>query len=137
MDPSYEWAHFILGQAYEQKREFNLARAELQRAVELSHNSPLMISAMAHADALSGNQEEALRLLQQLMAQSKKQYVSPFYVAIVYIGLGKTETAMDWMERAFADRSNGLVFLKVEPEVDPLRSNPRFMALQKRLNFPD
>jgi tetratricopeptide (TPR) repeat protein len=137
MDPSYEWAHFILGQAYEQKREFNLARAELQRAVELSHNSPLMISAMAHADALSGNQEEALRLLQQLMAQSKKQYVSPFYVAIVYIGLGKTETAMDWMERAFADRSNGLVFLKVEPEVDPLRSNPRFIALQKRLNFPD
>jgi hypothetical protein len=71
------------------------------------------------------------------MAQSKKQYVSPFYVAIVYIGLGKTETAMDWMERAFADRSNGLVFLKVEPEVDPLRSNPRFIALQKRLNFPD
>ena len=137
MDPSYEWAHFILGQAYEQKREFNLARAELQRAVELSHSSPLMISAMAHADALSGNQEEALRLLQQLMAQSKKQYVSPFYVAIVYIGLGKTETAMDWMERAFADRSNGLVFLKVEPEVDPLRSNPRFIALQKRLNFPD
>jgi tetratricopeptide (TPR) repeat protein len=137
LDPSYEWPHFILGQAYEQRREFNLARAELQQAVELSHNSPLMISALAHADALSGNQEEALRLLQQLMAQSKKQYVSPFYVAVVYIALGKTETAMDWMEKAFADHSNGLVFLKVEPELDPLRSNPRFIALQKRLNFPD
>jgi tetratricopeptide (TPR) repeat protein len=137
LDPSYEWAHFILGQAYEQKREFNLARAELQKAVELSHNSPLMISALAHADALSGNQEEAQRLLQQLMAQSKKQYVSPFYVAVVYIALGKTETAMDWMEKAFADHSNGLVFLKVEPELDPLRSNPRFIALQERLNFPD
>jgi TolB-like protein/Flp pilus assembly protein TadD len=137
LDPSYEWAHFILGQAYEQKREFNLARAELQKAVELSHNSPLMISALAHADALSGNQEEALRLLQQLMAQSRKKYVSPFYVAVVYIALGKTETAMDWMEKAFADRSNGLVFLKVEPELDPLRSNPRFIALQRRLNFPD
>jgi hypothetical protein len=71
------------------------------------------------------------------MAQSKKQYVSPFYVAVVYIALGKTETAMDWMEKAFADHSNGLVFLKVEPELDPLRSNPRFIALQKRLNFPD
>ena len=137
LDPSYEWAHFILGQAYEQKREFNLARAELQKAVELSHNSPLMISALAHADALSGNQEEAQRLLQQLMAQSRKQYVSPFYVAVVYIALGKTEMAMDWMEKAFADHSNGLVFLKVEPELDPLRSNPRFIALQKRLNFPD
>ncbi len=137
LDPSYEWAHFILGQAYEQKHEFNPARAELQKAVELSHNSPLMISALAHANALSGNQDEALRLLQQLMAQSKKRYVSPFYVATVYIGLGKTETAMDWMEKAFADRSNGLVFLKVEPELDPLRSNPRFITLQKRLNFPD
>jgi len=137
LDPSYEWAHFILGQAYEQKGEFNLARTELQKAVELSHNSPLMISALAHADALSGNQEEALRLLQQLAAQSKKQYVSPFYVAVVYIALGKTKTAMDWMEKAFADHSNGLVFLKVEPELDPLRSNPRFIALQKQLNFPD
>ena len=137
MDPSYEWAHFILGQAYEQKGEFNLARAELQKAVELSHNSPLMISALAHADALSGNHEEALRLLQQLTAQSRQQYVSPFYVAVVYIALGKTETAMDWMEKAFADHSNGLVFLKVEPELDPLRSNPRFIALQHKLNFPD
>lgn len=137
MDPSYEWSHLILGQAYEQKGEFNLARAELQKAVELSHNSPLMMSALAHANALSGNQEEALRLLQQLLAQSKKRYVSPFYVAVVYIALGKTETAMDWMEKAFADRSNGLVFLKVEPELDPLRSNPRFFALQKQLNFPD
>jgi tetratricopeptide (TPR) repeat protein len=96
-----------------------------------------MISALAHADALSGNQEEALRLLQQLAAQSKKQYVSPFYVAVVYIALGKTEMAMDWMEKAFADRSNGLVFLKVEPELDPVRSNSRFIALQTRLNFPD
>jgi hypothetical protein len=96
-----------------------------------------MISALAHADALSGNQEEAVRLLQQLTTQSRKQYVSPFYVAVVYIALGKTDTAMDWMEKAFADRSNGLVFLKVEPELDPLRSNPRFIALEHKLNFPD
>ncbi|HTC67294.1 MAG TPA: hypothetical protein VK685_09175 [Candidatus Acidoferrum sp.] len=96
-----------------------------------------MISALAHADALSGNQEEALRSLQPLAAQSKKQYVSPFYVAVVYIALDKTEMAMDWMEKAFADRSNGLVFLKVEPELDPVRSNSRFIALHKQLNFPD
>ena len=97
----------------------------------------MMTSALAHADALSGNQEEALRLLQQLTARSRKQYVSPFYVAVVYIALGKTEAAMDWMEKAFADRSNGLVFLKIEPELDPLRSNPRSVGLHHRLNFPD
>jgi Flp pilus assembly protein TadD len=121
-----------LARPIEQKGEFNLARAELQKAVELSHNSPLMTSALAHADALSGNHEEALRLLQQLTAQSRQQYVSPFYVAVVYIALGKTETAMDWMEKAFADHSNGLVFLKVEPKTSP--PNPRFIALQHKLN---
>jgi Tfp pilus assembly protein PilF len=137
MDPSYEWAHLILGQAYEEKSEFDLAIAELQQAVELSHSSPLMISALAHAYALSGNHLEAMKLLAQLNAQSKKKYVSPFYVATVYLGLGKDELAMDWLEKAYADRSNGLVFLKVEPELDPLRSNPRFISLQHKLNFAE
>lgn len=137
MDPSYEWARLILGQAYEQKGEYKLAIEELRKAVELSHNSPLMISALAHTYAATGNYSEAQRLLGHLEAQSKTQYVSPYYIAVVYLGMGKNELAMDWMERAFADRSNGLVFLRVEPELDPLRSNPRFVALQKQLKFPN
>jgi TolB-like protein/DNA-binding winged helix-turn-helix (wHTH) protein/Tfp pilus assembly protein PilF len=137
MDPAYEWAHLILGQAYEQKGQFGLAIEELQKAVELSHSSPLTISALAHAEALSGNHAGANKLLVQMEELSKKQYVSPYYVAIVYLGLGKNEAAMNWMEKAYADRSNGLVFLKVEPELDPLRTNPRFVMLQNRLNFPN
>ena len=137
MDPSYEWAHFILGQAYEQKGEYNLALAELRKAVELSQNSPLMVSALAHAFGISGNPAEAKKLLAQLLAQSREQYVSPYYFAIAYLGMGKNDTAMTWLEKAYADRSNGLVFARVEPELDPLRSNPRFVALQHKLNFPD
>jgi TolB-like protein/DNA-binding winged helix-turn-helix (wHTH) protein/Tfp pilus assembly protein PilF len=137
MDPSYEWAHLTLGQAYEQKGQYDLAIEQLQRAVELSHSSSLMISALAHAYALSGNRTEALKLLAQLEALSKKQYVSPFYVAIVHLGLGKNELAMNWLQKAYADRSNGLVFLKVEPELDPLRSDPRFISLLRKLNFPN
>lgn len=136
MDPSYEWAHLILGQAYEQKGEYNLAIEELRKAVELSHSSPLMISALAHAYALSGNHSDALKLLAQLEALSRKQYVSPFYVAVVYLGLGKNDLATKWLEKAYDDRSNGLVFLKVEPELDPLRSDPRFVSLLRKLNFP-
>jgi len=135
MDPASEWAHLNLGQAYEQKGQFGLAIEELQKAVELSHSSPLTISALAHAEALSGNHVAAKKLLTQLDSLSKKQYVSPFYVAIVYLGLGKNDEAMSWLEKAYNDRSNGLVFLKVEPELDPLRTNPRFAALQSRLNF--
>jgi tetratricopeptide (TPR) repeat protein len=70
-----------------------------------------MISALAHAYAASGNHPDALKLLAQREALSKKQYVSAFYVAIVYVGLGKNELAMNWLEKAYGDRSNGLVFL--------------------------
>jgi TolB-like protein/DNA-binding winged helix-turn-helix (wHTH) protein/Tfp pilus assembly protein PilF len=136
MDPSYEWAHLILGQAYEEKRAFDLALPELHKAVALSHNSPLMVSALAHAYAVSGNPGEAQKLLAQLFAQSEKVYVSPYYIGMVYLGLGKNDLAMDWLEKAFADRSNGLVFLKVEPELDPLRTDPRFIALELKLKFP-
>jgi TolB-like protein/DNA-binding winged helix-turn-helix (wHTH) protein/Tfp pilus assembly protein PilF len=137
MDPSYEWAHLILGQAYEQKGEFNLALIELRKAVELSHNSPLMVSALAHAYAISGNQEQAQQLLGQLIKQSRKEYVSPYYIALVHLALGKNQLAMNWLDKAFADRSNGLVFLRVEPELDTLRLDPRFMALERKLNFPN
>jgi len=136
MDPTYEWAHLILGQAFEQKGQYNLALAELQKAVELSHNTPLMVSALAHAYALSGNQVEAQKLLAQLITASRKQYVSPYYIAVVYLGLRQNDVAMTWLDKAFADRSNGLVFAKVEPELDPLRSDPRFVALEHKLNFP-
>jgi TolB-like protein/DNA-binding winged helix-turn-helix (wHTH) protein/Tfp pilus assembly protein PilF len=137
MDPAYEWAHLILGQAFEQKGQFSLAIEELQKAVDLSHSSPLTLSALAHAEALSGNHAMAIKLLAELEARSKKQYVSPYYVAIVYLGLGKNDVAMNWLEKAYTDRSNGLVFLKVEPELDPVRTNPRFVTLQNRLNFPN
>jgi TolB-like protein/DNA-binding winged helix-turn-helix (wHTH) protein/Tfp pilus assembly protein PilF len=137
MDPNYEWAHLVLGQAYEQKGDYSLAIDELRKAVELSHNSPLLVSALAHAYALSGNQAESQKLLKQLTTQSKKEYVSPYYIAIVYVALGKNDLALDWMEKAFADRSNGLVFLRVEPELDPLRAQPRFIALQQKMNFPN
>src|SRR5216684_1573528 len=132
MDPASEWAHLNLGQAYEQEGQFGPAIEELQKALEISHSSPLTISALAHAEARSGNHAAAGKLLTQLETLSKKQYVSPFYVAIVYLGLGKNEAAMNWLEKAYTDRSNGLVFLKVEPELDPLRTNPRFVALQNR-----
>jgi TolB-like protein/DNA-binding winged helix-turn-helix (wHTH) protein/Tfp pilus assembly protein PilF len=137
MDPSYELPHLILGQAYEQKGAFALAIPELRKAVDLSHGTPLMISALAHAYARAGNKEEAEKLLIDMVHQSKKQYVSPYYFAVVHVGLGENEKAMEWLEKAFTDRSNGLVFMKVEPELDNLRSSPRFLALQQRVKLPE
>jgi TolB-like protein/DNA-binding winged helix-turn-helix (wHTH) protein/Tfp pilus assembly protein PilF len=137
MDPSNELPHLYLGQAYEQKGEYTLAVRELRKAADIAHETPLMISALARAYALSGNKQEAGKLLSGLIAQSRDRYVSPFYIAIVYAGLGQNELAMDWLEKAYADRSNGLVFIRVDPELDTLRSNPRFVALEAKLNLPD
>jgi hypothetical protein len=71
------------------------------------------------------------------MRQSKKQYVSPFYVAIVYAGLGEKDQALDWLEKAYGDHSNAIVFLKVDPQLDTLRDSPRFHELQRKLRLPD
>jgi len=136
MDPSYELPHLIVGQAYEQKGDYAQAIPELRKAVDLSHGTPLMVSALAHAYGRSGNRVEAEKLLAQLKIKSTTQYVSPYYFAIVSVGLGKNEEALDLLEKAFGDRSNGLVFLQVEPELDELRSKARFVALEHRLGFP-
>jgi TolB-like protein/DNA-binding winged helix-turn-helix (wHTH) protein/Tfp pilus assembly protein PilF len=136
MDPSYELPHLVLGLSYAQKGNFDLALPELQKAVELSHGTPLMTSALANAYARAGEKEKAEKLLADLLAESKRKYVSPYYFTVVYVGLGLSDKALDRLEDALVDRSNGLVFLKVEPGLDDLRSNPRFIALQQKLNFP-
>lgn len=137
MDPSYELPHLVLGQAYEQKGDFVHALEELQKAAELSHDLPLMVSGLAHGYARAGNRAQAEMLLQKLIAESRKKYVAPYYVAVVYAALGNNQQALDWLDKAYADRSNGLVFVKVDPELDSLRSYPRFKALQAKLNLPD
>jgi TolB-like protein/DNA-binding winged helix-turn-helix (wHTH) protein/Tfp pilus assembly protein PilF len=135
MDPDFVLPHLVLGQAYEQKKMYDQAIAELRRAADISQSSPPAIAALARIYAVSGRTSEARKLLDQLMEQSKKRYVSPFYVAIVYAGLGENDQALDWIEKAYKDRSNAIVFAKVDPQLDTLRATPRFQSLLRRLAF--
>jgi TolB-like protein/DNA-binding winged helix-turn-helix (wHTH) protein/Tfp pilus assembly protein PilF len=135
MDPNFALPRMVLGQAYEQKRAYQQAIAELQKAASISHDSPQILGALGHAYGASGNRSDAEKVLGQLMEQSKKQYVSPFYVALVYAGLGENDQALDWLEKAYGDRSNAIVFAKVDPQLDSLRSTPRFQSLLHRLAF--
>ncbi len=137
MDPNFALSHLVLGQAYEQKKSYDQAVAEFQKAASISHDSVPAIPALGHAYAIAGRKPETQNALDQLLEKSKKQYVSPFYVAIVYAGLNDNEQALDWLEKAYEDRSNGIVFLKVDPQRDALRSNPRFQNLLKRLALPE
>jgi TolB-like protein/DNA-binding winged helix-turn-helix (wHTH) protein/Tfp pilus assembly protein PilF len=133
MDPSLALAHMVLGQAYEQKGVFPQAAAELTQAVELTHRSAPMIAALAHLYAISGRQDRARELLKELTYPKQRQYVSPFYIALVYAGLNEQAKAVYWLDKAIDDRSNPCIFLRVDPEFDSLRKDPGFVTLLKRL----
>jgi TolB-like protein/DNA-binding winged helix-turn-helix (wHTH) protein/Tfp pilus assembly protein PilF len=137
MDPNFALAHLVLGETFEQQGDYSQAIAQLQKATAASPNSPLMLAGLGHAYGVAQKTAEARLLLNQLMEQSKKQYVAPFYIALVHAGLGENDNALDWLEKAYADHSNGLLFIKVDPELDTLRSNPRFKTLQAKMRLAE
>jgi len=136
MDPNFAVAHWHLGLACEQKGMFDDAIAELQKAITLSGSSPLMIAALGHAYAKAGKRNEANRILDELQKLSAVRYVSPYEVAGIYVALGEREQAFQRLERSYKERSFHLINLKVRPEFAPLRSDPRFHYLVRRIGLP-
>jgi TolB-like protein/Tfp pilus assembly protein PilF len=137
MDPNFALARLVLGETFEQQRDYSQAISQLQKATANSPNSPLMLAGLGHAYGVAKRAGEARVLLNQLMELSKKQYVAPFYIALVYAGLGENDNAIRWLEKAYEDHSNGLVFIKVDPELDTLRSNPRFKEIQSKMHLSE
>jgi TolB-like protein/DNA-binding winged helix-turn-helix (wHTH) protein/Tfp pilus assembly protein PilF len=135
MDPSFVLPHIVLGQTYEQKGDYAKAIAELEKTAIMSHQSPPVIAALGHVYAVAGRAGEAHKTLEKLQSESTTGYVSPFYVALVYAGLKDESHTMEWLEKAYSDRSNSMVFLDVDPRFDNLRSNPKFQNLLQQMNF--
>ncbi len=81
------------------------------------------------APARAGRRQAALSLLRELNARSAREYVSPVYLALAHLGLGETERAFDWLWRAYRQRSSELVWLRMDPKIDPVRDDPRFTRL--------
>ncbi|MDP9049197.1 MAG: tetratricopeptide repeat protein [Acidobacteriota bacterium] len=135
MDPTYLLAHIVLGQSYEQKGRYADAITELQKAAAIAPNSPPVLAALAHVEAVSGKRTEALRLLEELKSQSPSRYVSPFYLAYVYAGLDDHRQALAWLDKSYEDRSNNTIFLDEVPQFDGLRSEPRFQNLRHRIGL--
>jgi tetratricopeptide (TPR) repeat protein len=135
-EPSYPRARFELGRALEQLRDYKQAIAEFQTILTSSPDSPRVIAALGHAYALSGEEDKAREMLQQLEQLSKQRYVSPGEFARIYIGLNEKEQVLDWLYKALDDRSSWLPYLKVEPMFDSLRSEPRFQDLVRKVGLP-
>jgi TolB-like protein/Tfp pilus assembly protein PilF len=135
IDPNFVPAHYWLGQAYQFKGSFPDAILEFQKAMNLSKGSAYTVAGLADAYAVSGQIVEAQNLLNQLIDLSKRKYVSAYDIAEVYASLGKQDLALDWLEKAYEERSRALVFIKVEPKVDSLRTMPRFREIIKKMGL--
>ena len=149
INPQYLPARIQLALAYEQVGKLNDAISELENAagVVAGSNSspdskqhaidlPVLHALLAHAYALAGRTSEAHAELNRLQAQSAHQYISPAYIGIVWMALGDHTQAFNFLNKAYQDRSEHVLYLGLEPIVDPLRSDVQFQKLLKQVGLP-
>ena len=122
---------------FEQK--FEEAIEELEKAVTLSVGAiTWMVGSLGHAHAVAGNRTEALRIARELLEKSERELIECSALALIYVGLGEIENALNWMEKACDARGLLAVWGNVDPRFDPLRGEPRFQAVIRRMNLnPD
>ena len=135
LDPGFALAHNHLGQAYLQKHMIDEAIAELRQAVTLSKGSPTCIANLARAYVASGRRAEAEQLLADLKKRSKPDQSFGPEIAVIAAALGDRDQAMQWLQRGYDERFNPGVLIR--PGFDPLRTDPRFEALMRRVGFPE
>ena len=136
LDPSSFLPHFVLGWIEIQRgADYSKAIEEL-RLAQTMETQPFITGFLGFAYARNGQKDKAMETLEELNRLAGRRFVTPFCQAIIYLGLRENSQAIDWLEKAYDGRSPWLAWLKVELLFDPLRSNPRFQALYKKMNFP-
>ena len=134
LDPNYFWAHVFLGMAFEQKGMYAEAIAEFQKVAALSGGEPNV--PLAHTYAASGRTDDARKMLDALQ-QRYGEDVESYFLGGIHAALGEKDEAFAWLEKAYDEHSFFLVFLPADPWFDPLRDDPRFQSLLRRMNFPE
>jgi eukaryotic-like serine/threonine-protein kinase len=133
LDANFILAHQWLGLSYVQKSMYREGIAELEKAVAISPGDTLALSGLGYAYAAAGRRLEAQKVLDQLNEISKQEYVPAVYRAPIYAALGEKDKAFEWLEKAYEERSIGDI--QAVPVYDPLRSDPRFADLLRRMNL--
>jgi len=134
LGPDFAVSHFALGMAYEQKGQSGGAIAAFQKAVEFSGGNTAFKSNLAHAYAVAGRRSDAVAILNELKDRSKHEFLNPSEIALIYVGLGQKDQAMVWLEKAYEGRFDPVIL--TWPAFDPLRSDPRFHDLVRRIGLP-
>jgi len=135
LDPNFWIAHLTLGKVYTQQRKYPEAIAEFEKAKELSCGNSEAIASIGYVAALAGDNAKARAVLDELKTLSNQHYIPPVNIALVYNGLGDQDEALAQLERACDERDVRLPLLKVDPRWDSFRSNPRFVAVLKRIGL--
>jgi TolB-like protein/Flp pilus assembly protein TadD len=133
LDPAFVFAHWNTGLALAQAGDREGACAALTRAVEHSGGGLVFKAHLGYVCGLAGDADKARGLLGELDGHERERYVPSYYFALVHLGLGQHDRALECLGRAFDERAGFLAYLRVEPMFDPLRADPRFKELERRL----
>lgn len=134
LEPNYSLANWYLGWTLEQQGKYREALEAMNKAQEHLKSNTALAADIAHVYAMSGDREAALRILDQLNETSRRTYVNPFEIALIYVALGRKNEALDWLDKAYAARSDLLIYLNADPRLDGIRSEPRFVDLARRVS---
>ena len=134
LDPNYVAAREYIGRVYAAKGMFTEALEEFQKAVTLS-DRPDLLAYLGYIYAATGKKVEAQKTLGELNRLSKQKYVPPYDIAVMYAALGQKDQAFAWLERMVAEHSIYITQLPLEPVLNPLRSDPRFNDLLRRVGL--
>ena len=136
LDSSFYPAHSFLGGILLRTAHEEEAVAEFRKALELSHGGFFPLVNLGYARGVMGNRAEAMKVLQRLSELSKQRYIPAYYFAMVHAGLGQRDQAFAWLEKAYQERSDFLLLLKVHETMASLRSDRRFADLVRRIGLP-
>jgi len=134
--PDFFFTHWVLGVAYGQTGRLDDAIDNFRKCVSQSGILALQAD-LGVALAMAGQADEAREIIENFKEQAKIRYVSPLCMSKIYLGLGETTQGLEWLEKAYARRAIGLLWLGTEPVFDSVRSEPVFLDILRKLNFPD
>lgn len=135
LEPNYWVSHVLLGRCYEQTGKREEALVEFQKARQIENSIPEVVAALGHGYAVLGRQKEALQIISELQARSKKEFIPSYSIATVYVGLGMKEQALQYLIKTYEEGSYYNIHLKVEPILDPVRADPRFADIVRRVGL--
>lgn len=135
VDPDFVPARHYLAQAYERMGRYPDAIAEVKK-VKSWETLVYMLGELGHIYALQGRRQEALEIAAELQQRSAQRYTDPIFLPKIYAALGENDLALVWLEKAYEQRSVGMLLLRHDPDYDPLRSDPRFQYLIRRVGLP-